>query len=509
MSDAAQNELILLREKVALLQQQLDQSRQENTLLRQKIDALVRRVFGSSSEALDAAQLQLFLQAQEPAALPAVKPMVAPTPKPSSSTRPENKPRLPENLPVVEEVIDPDVVKAQPEQWRCIGQEVSEQLDYEPGRFLRRRLVRRKYVHKTDLDHAPVVAPLPPCLQERGLAAPGLLAHVLVSKYCDHLPLYRQEHIYSRRHGVPLARQTLARWVELAADWLRPIYEQIRTGVLAGGYVQVDETPIEYLEPGHGRTRQGYFWTCSRPGGDVVFRWETSRASACLNNIIPVDFSGIVQCDGYAAYQAFAQTRGGKIQLSGCWAHVRRKFYEALEQTPRTAAWFLGQIQQLYAVEAALREHRSGPQLRAARRAAESKPVIQRIERALLRLKASRRHLPQSLLGQAMDYALGQWPGLAVYLEQGRLEIDNNLVENAIRPTAVGKKNWLFIGEAGAGQRGAIIYTLVESCRRRNIDPYTYLRDVLTRLPKMTNQQMAEVTPEGWAKAHRISRHAA
>jgi transposase len=287
--------------------------RQENALLRQKIDALVRRVFGSSSEALDPAQLQLLLQSEPGSVAPVAQPPPAMLVKPSSPGRAGSKPRLPENLPVVEEVIDPEVVKAQPQDWRLIGQEVTEQLDYEPGRFLRRRLVRRKYVHKTDHDQAPIVAPLPACLQERGLAAPGLLAHVLVSKYSDHLPLYRQEHIYRQRHGVALPRQTLARWVELAADWLRPVYEQIRTGVLAGGYVQVDETPIEYLEPGHGKTRQGYFWTCSRPGGDVVYRWETSRAAACLNNIIPVDFSGVVQCDGYPAYRAFADSRKGKI----------------------------------------------------------------------------------------------------------------------------------------------------------------------------------------------------
>jgi len=483
---------------LAQSQEALLQLKQENALLRQKIDALVRRVFGSSSEALDAAQLQLFLQGQTETVAPARPPAPAPAAKTSPPARPENKPRLPEHLPVIEEVIDPDAVKAQPEAWRCIGQEVSEQLDYEPGRFLRRRLIRRKYVHKVDLDRPPVLAPLP-----------GLLAYVLVSKYCDHLPLYRQADIYTRRHGVPLPRQTLARWVELAADWLRPIYEQIRTGVLGGGYVQVDETPIEYLEPGHGKTRQGYFWTCSRPGGDVVYRWETSRAAACLNNIIPVGFTGVVQCDGYPAYRAFADSRNGQIQLSGCWAHVRRKFYEALEQSPRSAAWFLGQIQQLYAVEAALRQQRAGPRLRAARRAHHSQPVVQRLERALVRLKASRRHLPQSLLGQAIDYTLGQWPTLAVYLDQGRLEIDNNLVENAIRPTAVGKKNWLFVGEAGAGQRGAIIYTLTESCRRRNIDPYTYLKDVLTRLPSMTTSQIPTITPEAWAKSLRASAKAA
>jgi hypothetical protein len=271
----------------------------------------------------------------------------------------------------------------------------------------------------------------------------------------------------------------------------------------------VDETPIQFLEPGHGKTRQGYFWACSRPGGDVVFRWETSRAANCLNHLIPVDFRGVLQCDGYSAYRAFADSRKGAIQLTGCWAHVRRKFYEALEQAPRTAAWLLGQIQQLYQIEATLREQRAGPRLRAAIRSSHSRPIVQRLERALIRLRASHRHLPQSLLGQAMDYALGQWPALRVFLENGRLEIDNNLVENAIRPTAIGKKNWLFVGEAGAGQRGAILYSIVESCRRRGLDPDAYLRGVLSRLPRMTNHQIPEITPEAWAKSHPTSQKVA
>lgn len=159
------------------------------------------------------------------------------------------------------------------------------------------------------------------------------------------------------------------------------------------------------------------------------------------------------------------------------------------------------QIQHLYRIEAALRESKAGPQLREAVRSHQSRPVVERIKKALVALKASRRHLPQSLLGQAIDYALGQWPTLEVFLRTGKVEIDNNLVENAIRPTAIGKKNWLFMGEAGAGQRGAIIYTLVETCRKRSIDPYAYLRDVLTRLPTLKNSQISEVTPEAWAKA--------
>jgi hypothetical protein len=376
-------------------------------------------------------------------------------------------------------------------------------LDYEPARFLRRRIIRKKYVSRVDLDLPPVLAALPECLQARGVAAPGLLAHILVSKYCDHLPLYRQEQIFLRRHEVHLPRQTLARWVALAADWLKPIYEAIRTGVMAGGYVQVDETPVDYLDPGHGRTRQGYLWTGSRPLGDVFFRWETSRATACLDQVIPANFTGTLQCDGYAAYRAFANTRGEAIELAGCWAHVRRKFYEAIESSPKTAGWLVRQIQQLYQVESVLREQWAGPRLRAAVRAHQSRPIVERLQRVLLKLKAAGRHLPQSPLAGAIDYTLSLWGTLSVYLADGRVEIDNNLVENAIRPTAIGKKNWLFVGAAEAGERSAIIYTVIESCRRRGLDPYAYLKDVLTRLPRMTNRQIPEVTPEAWAKARR------
>lgn len=478
-------------------QQELAAARRENELLRQKIDLLVRRVFGPSSEQVDRGQLELLLQLpeaspQEPAP-PAEKQLRLPFPR-----RPRTA-RLPENLPVVEEVIDPEPVKAQPEAWRCIGQEVSEQLDYEPGRFLRRRTIRRKYVHRTRREAAPVIADLPERLLDRSLPAPGLLAQILVGKYCDHLPLYRQEQIFLRRHQVALPRQTLARWVGLAAEWLRPVYEQIRTGVLAGGYVQVDETPIKYLEPGYGRARQGYLWTGSRPGGDVFYHWDPRRSAACLQQIIPPGFAGTIQCDGYSAYPAFASQRPS-IRLAGCWAHVRRKFYEALEFCPRPTSWILRQIQNLYRIEAHLREQRAGPGLRQAVRASQSRPIVRRLRGALVALRASQRHLPQSALGQAIDYALGQWNTLQVFLEEGRLEIDNNLVENAIRPTALGKKNWLFIGEADVGQRGAILYTVIESCRRRGLDPYIYLRQVLTRLPSMTNRQIPQVTPEAWSK---------
>jgi len=341
---------------------------------------------------------------------------------------------------------------------------------------------------------------LPEKLLERGVAGPGLLAHILVSKYCDHLPLYRQEQIFAQRYHINLPRQTLCRWVELGSDWLKPIYEEVRAGVFAKGYAQVDETPVAYLAPGNGQTKQGYLWTACDPKGDVTYLWTISRAADCLNQLIEREFKGILQCDGYSAYPAFAKGRDG-IELAGCWAHARRNFHEALEQAPRPAGWVLRQIQHLYRIESQLRQSRAGPNLREAVRSHQSRPILERIKKALLHFKQNGHHLPQSLLGQAVDYALGQWTALQVFLRQGRVEIDNNLVENAIRPTAVGKKNWLFMGQAGAGQRGAIIYTLIESCRRRKIDPYAYLRDVLTRLPMLKNTQIPEVTPAAWAKA--------
>jgi transposase len=489
----------------------------EIKLLREKIDLLIRRIFGRSSEQLDDGQLMLLLQGgdddakKDPASSASPGVLEAEIEKRGKDTakikpRKEREARVPEHLPAVDEVIEPDEVVADPKAWRSIGEEITEQLDYKPARFFRRRIIRRKYVKRDEPHQAPIIAPLN-TLQERSIAAPGLLAQIIVAKYCDHLPLYRQEQIYATRHDIAIPRQSMARWLGLAADWLRPIDEHIHTGVMAGGYVQIDETPIEYLSPGNGETKQGYLWACKRPGADVSFTWATSRAARCLDRIIPADFSGTVQCDGYAAYPSFANRSEGRITLAACWAHARRKFHEATESKPQQAGWILLQIQHLYRIEKQLRQTQAGAQQRQAVRASQSRMITERIHRALTRLKHSRRHLPQSAMGRAIDYTLTMWPMLTVYLEDGRVEIDNNPVENAIRPTAIGKKNWLFIGEAEAGQRSAILFTLIEACRSRGIDPQTYLREVLTKLPTLTNKQIKDVTPAAWAKAQQNAHH--
>ncbi len=511
MSDDREQKLL---QQIAAQQAQLAAAQVEIDFLRQKLEALARQFFGKKSEQLDPAQLQFLFQELEtpgPALgkesgpqLPEAEPA---RPKPSPARR-DRAPRVPAHLPVIEEVIIPPPVQAAPEQWRRIGEEVTERLDYEPARFLCRRTVRPKYVRRGELDAVPLIAPLPACILERSLATPGLVAQILVAKYCDHLPLYRQEAIYQSRHGVQLSRQTMAEWVGVAAGWLRLIYEEIRTHVHAGGYVQLDETPIRYLEPGHGQTKLGYLWTCHRPGADACYTWQTSRAATCLEKVVPSDFRGTIQCDGYQAYDAFARHRP-EVELIGCWAHVRRKFFDAHRQGCRRSSLVLHLLQNLYRTEDQLRDSRAGPKLRALTRAQASQPVLARLHFLLYHWKTKGRILPKSLLGEAIDYALGQWPSLLPFLADGRLEIDNNLVENAIRPTALGKKNWLFFGAADAGERSAIIYTLIESCRRRGLDPYAYLRDVLTRLPTMATSGIKDVTPTAWAKAQRSQPRAA
>ena len=482
------------------------QLRAENALLRQKVDLLVKRIFGSSSEVLSPDQLELLLGGSAQGTPlgkgdASLEEEADPQNEKGKKARSNPRERWPSDLPVIEEVLDPHEVKEAPHAWRFIGAEVSEQLDYEPAKFLRRRLIRNKYVSRKDLDLAPVIAELPPSLQERCIAAPGLLAAIVVGKYCDHLPLYRQESIFLSRHGVSLPRQSMARYMGLCADWLRPIYDAMAKEVLSGGYVQVDETPISYQSPGHGQTKLGYLWTTCRPRGDVIFRWEISRGAVCLKNVIPVNFTGTIQCDAYSAYPSFVREHKGSITLAGCWAHARRKFYEAKEQAPTQAGFILRQIGHLYRVEARLRNAKTAPRLRESIRSSQSMTIYRRIERTLAHLKRSGRYLPRSSMGKAIDYALSNLPLLGVYLGDGRVEIDNNLVENSIRPTAIGKKNWLFFGDAEAGQRSAILYTIIESCRRRGINPYEYLRDVLTRLPHATNWNVGELTPDNWAKA--------
>ena len=501
-----QNELRALREEVVLLRQALEQSRQaledsrrENTILRQKLDALARRFFGKKSEQLSAAQMELLLSGlvQDSAEPAEEEPPARQAPhRPRTNSQ---RIRTPENLEVVREVIEPELVLAQPEQWKRIGQEVSRRLDYQPGKFFWQETVRPKYVRLGRRELPPVVAAAPEGVAEHGMAAPGLLAQLLVGKYCDHLPFYRQEQIFRQRHGVFIARQQMVQWTGQSVRLLSGITDCLKKELRQSGYVQVDETPVRYQDPNlPGRCGQGYLWVGLVPGQCVVYEWHASRAAQCLDWLLGEDFAGKLQSDGYSAYPAFAKGKAD-LKLFGCWTHARRGFFEAQEQAPRIAGWVLRQIGLLYRWEQQLRDSRAGPVQRQVFRASHHRMVVERLHRALNKLQP--RYLPQSLMGQAIGYALNQWPVLERFLEHGEVEIDNNLVENAIRPTALGRKNWLFFGSEEAGTRSAVIYTLIENCRMHSVEPYTYLKDVLERLPTTTNQEVAQLTPLNWQKA--------
>ena len=390
-----------LTEENAALRRELQRVVQENKLLREKIDLLIRRVFGSKSEKMDPAQLELLLEGMEAkkpeAALGAAASLEADIEKtrPKASTarpgREISDERL-ERLPAVEVVLVPDEVQAEPESYRFVGEEVTRQLDYEPARYVCRKIIRKRYARREAPHQAPVIAPLPVML-ERCKAGPGLLASVLTAKYGDHLPLYRQEQIAWQRHGVAISRQNMARWVDLAAQWLRPLYQIILGGVWGDGYAQLDETVIRYLDPGNGQARHGYFWTIKRPGGDAVFHWSTSRAAEVLTTIVPPGFRGTLQCDGYRAYPTFARKHGATVTLAGCWAHVRRQFVEAAEcgSHKGDALLIVRLLGALYAWEKQMREGRDGPQLRQAKRQAQSRIVVERMGRILRGWQGRRR----------------------------------------------------------------------------------------------------------------------
>ncbi len=403
-------------------------------------------------------------------------------------------------LPVKETVeIVPDEVKAEPDAFEKIGEERTFEVDVVPPKLYKREIVRPKFRRKDNRAAAPVIAPAPARPVPGGYASAGLLTWIIVSKYQHHLPLYRLEQM-SAQWGAPISRQTMVEWVRIAADWGEPIYKLMVADLLAGGYVQCDETPVKFIDPDEkpGGTHQGYLWVMSRPGGDVVFDWRLSRKHGELTTLLTDHYKGVLQSDGYEAYAVYARTHSGVVWVA-CWAHARRAIFEARDQNLRIANAFLRLIARMYRREREWDEKNLSPQERRIERA---KPEgLARTMKSLQRLAlwTRERVLPKSLLGKACNYLLNHWEPLTTHLQHGQTRLDNNLVENAIRPSCIGKKNFLFIGHPQAGQRSAILYSLIVSCQRHAKDPLAYLRDLLTRLPRMTSRDdLTPLLPRNW-----------
>lgn len=501
-----------LREEIKTLKEQIDQLKQFNHVLRLKVDAMARKLFGRSSESLDPAQLQMVfdaLQNQPPGDEPK-KPEAFDSPAcgseaeaaatPAARRKKRTLEQTIESLPVIETIIEPDEVIADPQAWTCIGSEETKLVDYIRGYFQCQKLIRRKYVRNDARHQPPIIAPLR-TLQPRCIASPRLLAHTIAARFEQHLPYYRIEQQYARL-GVPLPRHTLCGWTGMAHDACTLIIDHLKRDLFADGYVQADETPVKYQDPEReGVCGTGWLWTFHNPMRNVsLFAWRTGRGADALQSIIPAKFEGIIQCDGHSAYEALIKRpeHTGKIALAGCMAHARRKFFEAKDES-EDARWMLAQMQSLYRIEARLREARAGPEDVLNERQLHSAAIIARIKERLEALHQSRKHLPRSLTGEALTYARNQRDKLCAFLRDGRVQIDNNLVENAIRPSAIGKKNWLFMGDKDSGARAATFYTLIGNCHRESINAEAYLADVFERLPKETNQTVHRLTPKAWA----------
>ena len=498
-AEAENKELRLKNEKLQL----------ETESLKLKLQDALRRIYGRRSEKFDPDQL-LFdfaklseeavreLEAEEiqNAELETEEEEVV-VPK---KEKHKGRNPLPKDLPVREEIVD-----LPPEEKICpcscgrplvkISEKVTDELEYEPAQCFIRRIRRPVYAspHAHE-DQQVSVASLPPRPIDRGRPGPGLLAHLAVSKYCDHLPLYRLEQIFERS-GVILSRKTMCDWLGLTAGLLEPIVDAQRRWLLLKRYLQADETPVQVMDPEiRGKTRRGFLWVYSIPWAEVVFDFQTSRSRAGPSAFLS-GFKGYLQTDCYAGYDEIVRLRS--IVRLGCWAHARRGFYKAKSCHPDACKLILGMIQKLYHIEREAKAAGVAPEAKVELRRKEALPILQVLKVTIV--EASSKVLPVSLLGKAAQYVLGHWDELTRYVEVGEAEIDNNSVENAIRTVAIGRKNWLFLGHPeGGGMRAEVFYSLIGTCKRLGVNPLKYLKDVIDRVSTHPASRIEELLPRFW-----------
>ena len=485
----------------------------ERDRLRAIIRELQRHRFGRRSERLDPDQLALALEEVEQSIAAAeIEEELATKPeRPRPTQRKINRGALPAHLPRLETVIDvaDKVCPCCAGTLHRIGEDVAERLDVVPAQFRVLVIRRPKYACRTCVGTV-VQAPAPPRLVEGGLPTEVLVARVIVAKYADHLPLYRQAQIYARQ-GIELDRSTLADWVGRGAWWLRPLHARLLDELRASHKLFADETTAPVLDPGRGRTKTGQLWAYARDdrpwGGPappaVAYVYAPDRkAERPIAHL--QGFRGVLQVDGYAGYRALAET--GQVQLAFCWSHVRRRFYEiAASGHAPIATEALARVADLYAIETQIRSRDADA--RCAARLEKTKPLIDGLKTWL---EAQLVVISQkSTIAEAIRYALSRWPGLTRFLDDGRIEIDSNIVERAIRPLALNRKNALFAGSDGGGEHWAILASLVETCKLNAVDPQTYLADIFARLVAGHSvNRLDELLPWCWAQSHQAQRAA-
>jgi transposase len=477
--------------------EQLASHRSEIEHLKLLIAKLRRMQFGRKSEKLERQieQLELKLEELETARVsPAIEPIIKLSAEAGRLVKPARQP-LPDHLPrEVKSYPPPEQVCTCGGRLRLLGQDVSEVLEWVPGSFKVMRYVRPKL--SCAKCERIVQAPAPSRPIERGLAGPGLLAHVLVAKYADHQPLYRQAEMYARE-GVELERSTLADWVGGCSRLLEPLVKALHRHVMSASKLHADDTPVPVLAPGNGKTKLGRLWTYvrdDRPAGDsnppaVWFVYSPDRRGEHPRQHLR-RFSGTLQADAYAGFHHLYE--GGQIQEAACWAHVRRKFYDLqVAHASPLAAEALKRIAELYAIEADIRGR--PPEERLQARTSRARPLLDSLHQWLQATLAV--VSKKSEIAAAIRYALGRWRALLRYVEDGHIEIDNNAAERALRAVALGRKNYLFAGSDSGGERAAAIYSLIGTAKLNGLDPEAYLREVLQRIADHSINRIEQLLP--------------
>ncbi len=492
-------------EQIVELQKELAWAKLKIQVLEERLRLERIRKYGPGSEKLSDAQLQLLdlepgvshaeVQAESQ------RESLPPSPeKPPKRRKHPGRQELPAGLARVERVI-----ACTPEQCTCkacgqakavIGYDVSEQLDVKPAQYFVMVTKREKRACKHCEEGGVAAAPVPERIVEKSLVSDRVVIDTLVAKYIDHLPLYRQSAILEREAGVEIGRATLDGWVMRVGELLIPLVDGMRRELLGGSYIQADETPVDVqLHDGRGQNHQAYLWQYSQPGGGAVFDFRLGRGREGPKEFLG-QFEGILQTDGYVAYEGVG---GPKLVHAGCWAHARRKFFDAVQLNPHdaVATRIVKRIDELFGIDALAREQKLGHAARHVLRLERARPLVEII---CGEVEAARDAcLPSSALGKAANYTLSQWKKLTRFLEHAELELSNNLAENSMRPVALGRKNWIHVGSQKAGPKVAAILSIVESCRRMKIPIRDYLAAVLPGIADVSIQRLTGLTPAAWA----------
>jgi len=467
---------------------------QERDYLKAQVEMLKRMQFGQKRERFEGDSSQIALPfeptAQEKQQQEATtEEQITYTRKKTSAHK--GRAALPDHLPVEEVEIYPE---GDLSDMICIGKDVTEELECEPARFFIKRYIRYKYATKN--GEGIHTGDLPERVIDKGIPGAGLLSTILVDKYLDHLPLYRQKQRFARE-GIRIPSSTIEGWTREALIKLHPLYEKLLFDIKSQGYLQVDETPIKVLESNKkGACHQGWYWVYHAPLEEVtLFDYQPTRGRAGVHQMLK-NFQGYLQTDGYGVYEQYARKKA--ITHLACWAHARREFERALENDKSRASHALVLIQKLYAIERQAKEAELEAPAIKELRLNESLPVINELGKWIFR--EIKNTLPKSQIGKAMSYAYARWDALCAYLHDGSLKIDNNPVENSIRPVALGRKNYLVAGSHESAQRAAMIYSFFAICKKHEINPYRWLRHTLENIMSINHKQIRNLYPQNFKK---------